>query len=242
MGFLEYADIGFRAFTYSDRQQEIAQRKHGIVKSVYDHHRVAPKSVLFMGFSPAILLCEADHIYATDISTEAEDWLTNAGVSVTVISAEDLNNYGKHFDAVVAMEEYFTFADSEEDQKRKFDTICRVSKQVMITTLRDYKNQEFKDREFSMPAVIKGAVEDLIFLEHHNYNDPDRNAWSRTLYEISGNSMRANQSFQCRHMFFKQCAKFGYDAGAKEFLVHKNIMYKSLLKKNYEHVISIRFG
>jgi hypothetical protein len=25
-------------------------------------------------------------------------------------------------------------------------------------------------------------------------------------------------------------------------LIHKNIMYKSLIKKNYEHVISMRFA
>jgi len=42
-------------------------------------------------------------------------------------------------------------------------------------------------------------------------------------------------------MFFKQLAKFSIDAGAVNFLVHKNLMYKSLIKKNYEHVVSIQF-
>ena len=42
-------------------------------------------------------------------------------------------------------------------------------------------------------------------------------------------------------MFFKQLAKFVYDAGAANFTVHKNLMYKSLIKKNYEHVISVQF-
>jgi hypothetical protein len=49
-------------------------------------------------------------------------------------------------------------------------------------------------------------------------------------------------NFNCRQMFFKQCAKFSIDAGAQDFLIHKNIMYKSLIKKNYEHVISMRFA
>ena len=36
-------------------------------------------------------------------------------------------------------------------------------------------------------------------------------------------------------------AKFSIDAGANNFYVHKNLMYKSLIKKNYEHVITISF-
>ena len=241
MGFSEYTDISFRAFVHSDKQQEIAQRKHSILKSVYDYHKTAPSSVLFIGFNPAMLLCEAAQVYATEISKQAEDWLANSGLAVTVIAADDLYNYGKNFDAVVAMEEYFTFSDTEDSQKSQFEQICKITRKVLITTLRDYKNQDFKDREFSLPAVIKNDTQDLVVLEHHDYNDPDRNAWTRNVYEILGDSMRASRGFHCRHMFFKQCAKFGYDAGAQEFLVHKNLMYKSLLKKNYEHVISIKF-
>jgi len=42
-------------------------------------------------------------------------------------------------------------------------------------------------------------------------------------------------------MYFKQLAKFSLDNGASNFIVHKNLMYKGLVKKNYEHVISITF-
>ena len=45
-----------------------------------------------------------------------------------------------------------------------------------------------------------------------------------------------------RTLFFKQLAKISSDAGALNFVVHKNLMYKSLLKKNYEHVITIEFN
>ena len=53
--------------------------------------------------------------------------------------------------------------------------------------------------------------------------------------------MKSYGVFERRTMFFKQLAKFSMDAGAMNFLVHKNIMYKSALKKNYEHVVSIQF-
>jgi hypothetical protein len=242
MGFLEYSNISFRAFVFGNKQQEVVNRKHAIVKAVYDHHNLTPKSVLFLGFNPAILQCTAAKIYVADLSTEAEEWLRSNDVAFEAISSDDLFNYGKEFDAVVALEEYFTFAETEAQQKSKFDMICNTVSQVMITTLRDYKNQEFKDREFSTPAVIKSDEGTRILVEFHDYDTLDRNAWTRTVFEITGEDLVKSSGFSCRHMFFKQCAKFGYDAGAREFLVHKNLMYKSLLKKNYEHVISIKFG
>ena len=242
MEFLEYSEIGFRAFVFGNKQQDVTNRKQGILKSVYDHHGIVPQSILFIGFNAAILECTSNQLYITEVSETVTDWLLANGVKFELVDVDDLFNYSKKFDAVIAVEEYFTFASSEADQKSKFDMICNVTKQVMITTLRDYKNQEFKDREFSTPAVIKSELETRIYLEHHDYNDVDRNAWTRTVYEITGPVLTMNSRFHCRHMFFKQCAKFGYDAGARDFLVHKNLMYKSLLKKNYEHVISIKFG
>jgi hypothetical protein len=80
-----------------------------------------------------------------------------------------------------------------------------------------------------------------VFVEHHNYDHNDRNNWSTTVYELQGKESIVYGPFARRSMYFKQMAKFSIDAGAKEFYVHKNLMYKSLIKKNYEHVISISF-
>ena len=80
-----------------------------------------------------------------------------------------------------------------------------------------------------------------LFLEYHHYDFADRNSWSTTVYEMHGANAATTGPFARRSMFFKQMAKFSIDAGAKSFYVHKNLMYKSLIKKNYEHVISISF-
>jgi len=58
---------------------------------------------------------------------------------------------------------------------------------------------------------------------------------------LSGMTSACRGIYNRRTLFFKQLAKFTMDAGASNFLVHKNLMYKSLIKKNYEHVISIHF-
>jgi hypothetical protein len=78
-------------------------------------------------------------------------------------------------------------------------------------------------------------------LEFHDHNNTDRNGWQTQVYHINGKSITTWGPFDRRAMFFKQLAKFSHDAGAAGFNVHKNLMYKSLIKKNYEHVISIRF-
>ena len=173
--------------------------------------------------------------------------ITTAGV-MTDSSGKDsicysLYNYGKNFDAVVAMEEYFTFADSDIDQQNKIAKICNLATAFVISTVRDYKNQDFKEREFSQPALVRNGSETRSFVESHDWDLKDRTHWITRVYEISepNSNMVSYGPFERRTMFFKQLAKFSMDAGAVNFLVHKNLMYKSLIKKNYEHVISIQF-
>jgi len=122
--------------------------------------------------------------------------------------------------------------------------ICNLATDFVISTVRDYKNQDFKEREFSQPALVRNGVDQTIYLESHDWDLKDRTRWNTTVYEITratGNTVMYG-AFERRTMFFKQLAKFSMDAGALNFLVHKNLMYKSLLKKNYEHVVSIQFN
>jgi hypothetical protein len=119
--------------------------------------------------------------------------------------------------------------------------ITSLAKELVVTTLRDYKNQDYRDREFSQPLAVHNGPASKVFLENHNYDFNDRNAWNTTVYEIQGNTIEVHGPYARRSMYFKQMAKFSIDAGATNFYVHKNLMYKSLIKKNYEHVISISF-
>jgi hypothetical protein len=141
------------------------------------------------------------------------------------------------------MDEYFTFASSDQEQQLKIAKICNLAKHFVISTIRDYKNQDFKDRDFSTPALIRNGANSKIFLESHNWDLKDRTLWNSMVYEItqSTGEMKSYGMFNRRTMFFKQLAKFSIDAGAVNFLVHKNLMYKSVIKKNYEHVVSIQF-
>ena len=103
------------------------------------------------------------------------------------------------------------------------------------------KNQDFKEREYSQPAIIKNNNTLTAFTEIHNWDTKDKNVWNTAVYQLSDMQSQCKGIFTRRSLFFKQLAKFSMDNGATDFLVHKNLMYKSLIKKNYEHGISICF-
>ena len=197
--------------------------------------------MLYVGFNPAVLVDATKNISITEISKEAQDYLHQAGVKFNYIPKDKLELYNKKFDSVIALDEYFTFANDDAEQRTKVVEICNLAVEYVITTCRDYKNQDFKDKEFSIPALIKNNQSNNIFLEFHDHVANDRNNWQTHTYQIVNNVLTANGPYARRAMFFKQLAKFSQDAGAAGFNVHKNLMYKSLIKKNYEHVISIRF-
>jgi hypothetical protein len=197
--------------------------------------------VLYLGFNPLILVDNCKQIFVAEISEDSKNYLLDTGIKFTYIPKEKLYAGKQKFDSVIALDEYFTFADSDNDQRDKVTKISQLTNEYIITTCKDYKNQEFKDREFSTPALIKNSKSDNIYLEYHSYNLQDRNSWHTNLYQISNNVLTPSGPYARRALFFKQLAKFSHDAGAVGFNVHKNLMYKSLIKKNYEHVISIRF-
>ena len=140
-------------------------------------------------------------------------------------------------------DEYFTYADSDADQQNKIKMICDLATHFVISTIRDYKNQDFKDREFSSPIAVRNSGKSLMYLESHEWDQKDRSRWNSLVHEIDRDTGNTNTygPFDRRTMYFKQLAKFSIDAGAMNFQVHKNLMYKSLIKKNYEHVVSIQF-
>lgn len=241
MSFESYTDCLLQAFLAHQKPEDVIRRKKEILDGVARFHNFTPNSILFVGFSPAILACSSRHIAVTNIGPAARKLLDSYNIDYKYIDSKDLVHYEKAFEVAVLLDEYFTFADSDTEQRNLVTEICSVVSEYMITTCRDYKNQDFKDKEFSIPALIRGSNQNNIYLEFHNHNLVDKNQWTTQVYEIANTQMHASGPYNRRAMFFKQLAKFSSDAGAVGFSVHKNLMYKSLIKKNYEHVISIQF-
>jgi hypothetical protein len=241
MTFADYTDAVLSALIFNPRFDDVVARKQEILDGVYRTENLEPTTILFVGFNPAILSCQAKTVAVTEISDQAQAFLKSKNVKFTYIDSADLPKHQKQFQCVVAMDEYFTFADSDQAQQDKIAKICNLATAFVVSTVRDYKNQDYKDREFSQPVSVRNGKDTRIFLENHDWDLKDRTLWDTMIYEIEGSSLKTYGIFDRRTMFFKQLAKFSMDAGAVNFLVHKNLMYKSLIKKNYEHVVSIQF-
>jgi hypothetical protein len=239
--FAGYTETSVNAFEFNPKSQEVMDRKQEILRSIAQHHGNDPTSVLFYGFSPMILASGYKQVSVTHITPQTKKFLDDKGVKYTYVAEEDLGNYRKSFDWVVAVDEYFTFACTEEEQLAKIQLANSLAKTAIITTLRDYKNQDFRDREFSQPLAVHNHADTKLYLEYHHYDYADKNAWTTMVYEMYGSKSVTYGPFARRSMYFKQMANFSISAGARQFYVHKNLMYKSLIKKNYEHVISISF-
>jgi hypothetical protein len=241
--FDRYTDSILSAFNRNSHTQDVINKKNEIIIGVYDFYNLAPDSVLFVGYNPAIIASTANNIAVTEISPEAQKSLTDRGVKFRYIDYVDLHKYQKEFDVVVALDEYFTFAQSDTEQQHQIKLFCSLAREFLISTLKDYKNQDYKDREYSQPVLVRSGSSKTTYIESHDWDLKDRASWTTSVYKIdqSTNELTTYGPFDRRTMYFKQLAKFSLDSGASNFLVHKNLMYKSLVKRNYEHVISITF-
>ena len=235
--FVNYSDVIFDAFCLHTKRKEIIDRKHEIIDKILEFYNAGCESILFVGFNPAILSVQAKEIYVAEVSDNVFDWLKSQQPSIMRYDSVT----PRKFNVVVAFDEYLTFAENEIDQQHSIETLCKLSNSLVITTVKDYKNQEFKDREYSQPAIIKSNNKLTAFTEIHDWDQKDKNVFTTGLYQLSGKESVCRDIYLRRTLFFKQLAKFSMDSGASNFLVHKNLMYKSLIKKNYEHVISIHF-
>lgn len=242
--FENYSECLFNSVYDNPRVKDFGKKKSEIIDEVLSYYNLNKlgMSVLFVGFNPAILVCDFQSISVTGISTETVEWLQSHNSNIEYVDFDTIKASGNiAWDVIVAVDEFFTYALSDDDQKQSIANICSLANEVVISTLKDYKNLDFKEKEFSQPAVLRNGEQFKTFTEFHDWDFKDRSCWKTSVY-VNGSDSSQYGSYSRKTMYFKQLAKFSIDAGASSFLVHKNLMFKGLIKKNYEHVVSIRFN
>ena len=237
--FIQYNDVILDGFTSNSKRNDIVNKKRDLLDSILGHYQLKPTDILFVGFSPWCLGLTNQEFAITEVSNKVLEFLDKQDCKYTHFDLDDLSN--KKYSIIIASDEYFTFASTDLEQRSLVDKLSKLTSGIIITTLRDYKNQDFKDREFSQPIMIKNQEEGKIFLEHFEYDIKDKNSSVSKTFVINDETSTMFGPFARRNMYFKQLAKFSMDAGANSFFVHKILMYKSIIKKNYEHIITIKF-
>jgi len=231
--YFDYSRILLNAFLANHRNIELIEKKQELLHQAYNHHQITPRSVLYLGFNPAIYQVTNIKNYILGIEKSLLGTLSDNCVVI-----DNIKQLPGTVDAVVAFDEYFTFAQDEQQQRSQLCQLRSLTHGPVITSLRDYKNQDFRDREFSFPTIVRQQQHTKIYLEHHDHSIGFRTQWQNRVYEIFGDQLIAHGPFQRQTVYFKQLAKFAADAGFPQFIIHKNLMYKSPVRKNYEHVIS----
>jgi len=227
------------AFSAYQRKEDLIKKKSELLHSILVDHNSDGLSILFLGFDPWIMSSWPDNdIFVGMITSEVADFLDDNDVLYTRIYDDELNEITP-FDIVIAADEFLTYAE-DNNQRELVTLMSELANDLFITTLRDYKNLAPQARDFSHPTVIKNDDGFSTFLEFHNYEYKVKNKWQSFIYE-NGTNINTYGPFNRQPMFFKQLAKFAYDAGATNFMVHRDLMFKSLLKKNYEYLISVSY-
>jgi hypothetical protein len=125
-----YTEISINALKFNPRSKEVIDRKQEILTSIQDHYKSDPDSVLFYGFSPLMLATNAKQISVTKISDVTKKYLDSLGVKYTYIDAIDILKHKKQFNWVVAAEEFFTFASTEEQQRINVEILAELAKEA----------------------------------------------------------------------------------------------------------------
>ena len=92
-----------------------------------------------------------------------------------------------------------------------------------------------------LPLTVNIKNKQNMFINHRTWDPTDRQRFTNHWLWIEEDALAGNSKTVRRTMYFKQLAKFTSDNGGKNFIIHKNLFYKPLLSKAFEHVISIDY-
>ena len=193
------------------------------------------KTLLFTSFNP-IALNLADHYDVTVICSSNSVFDMSA-----VKQIDNIEQLTQKFDIVVALDEYFTYGDSLEAQRDLLDQVVKVTNGWLITTLQDYKNfAPHKKNQIDTSYVSNGN--NYIMLESNVADKTDKQLWYHYRFCIKEhNELITIGPSSRRTMYFKQLAKYSSDAGSKQYVIQKNLLYKGFFSKNFEHIITVNF-
>jgi len=229
--FQNYNKTVAAAFNELLRRDELISKKTGNLLRILQDQDI--KTVLHYGYGPTAVGL-ARHGYQVSLADHAD---VPADEQTLFQHLDNKLTY----DAVIAVDEYFTFANGDEQQQDLINSAFDLTGRVLITTVSDYKNMSENHREFSDPQSYKTQNGQVVYLERNIKGN--RNNWQTKIHKILESDECITAGPFNRHcLFFKQLARMGDDAGATSFNFQKSMMYKGMLKKSYEHIISINFN
>lgn len=228
---------------------EVAETKTSIITKVLSGYKHPEKmKVLSLGCSLVCMgLSKQGHdvhvVGATDSCVESINTVFKLPMTLDTEpdGATNLMVQGQKFDLVLALDQTLTFFNTEEEQKQFISVLSKLTKGKLVTSLVDYKNQTSQSRMADLPLTLSIKDKQNMFINHRSWDPTDRQRFINNWLWIEEDKLVGTSKTTRRTMYFKQLAKFTSDNGGKNFTIHKNLFYKPLLSKAFEHVISINY-
>jgi hypothetical protein len=223
--------------SYNDKWIEIVTTKTAIIDNLIKSLDSSAKSILFTSFNP-IALELANYYDVAIICNESFSTSFDFSKINRFSSVDDVKN---KYDIVIALDEYFTYADSENQQRELMNQLIKTIGGWLITTLQDYKNfAPYKKNQID--ALSINSEHNYIMLENSIADRTDKQVWNHYFYCIQDHfDLIPIGPIKRRTMYFKQLAKYSSDAGSKQYVIQKNLLYKGFFSKNFEHIITVKF-
>jgi hypothetical protein len=150
----------------------------------------------------------------------------------------------KKYDTVLALDEYFTYADSEQSQKKLIDDAAKLLTPggILLASMRDYRNNPVHKRNLGDSSYININSTHYVVVEINRPDPIGNQSWHQTNFVIENDdAATAYELGNRRTLYFKQLAKYCNDAGCKQFGVLKEHFWKSPWRRSMEHIAWSKF-
>lgn len=150
----------------------------------------------------------------------------------------------KKYDTVLALDEYFTYVDSEEHQKQIIANAAKLLNPggILLASMRDYRNNPVHKRNLGDSSYININNTHYVVVEINRPDLTNNQTWHQTNFVIENDDAAiAYELGNRRTLYFKQLAKYCNDAGCKQFGVLKEHFWKSPWRRSMEHIAWSRF-
>ena len=217
MSFDSFIDSAWQDTAVNSTAVKRAQKQLSQIFLELNH---TPVDILNLGYTNAASLC-----------------LQSSGLSV---DCEPVKKY----DTVLALDEYFTYVDSEQYQKQIIADATKLLAPggVLLASIRDYRNNPVHKRNLGDSSYININNTHYVVVEINRPDHSDRQSWHQTNFVIENdNAATAYELGYRRTLYFKQLAKYCNDAGCKQFGVLKERFWKSPWRRSMEHIAWSRF-
>jgi len=171
-----------------------------------------------------------NQIVGTTVAQTSGCWLSHPTI-----------DFSKRYHTVLATDEYFTYA-TLHTQQQLIESVIACTQQRLVITVRDFKNAN--RYEPSVRWALSHPDHSVIINESARPVDEDRQSWLHDTYVI--NHLHGHRptvqhvgTVTRRAVYFKQMAKFCFDAGCTSFRVVPNILFKPIFKSHVEHVVVV---